>query len=553
MKLDSLFASLKKLSFNFLFAILMAAVILGNDWLFSQYQEKYTIALNFKRFFGFALLSFFVSLCRKKIFIGGFFLVVGFMAFTEMLHLNIYNSLISPYTYYVSFVHLNEVADATTEYIYFAAVPALYLTGMLAISWLMTHWFHDKKVKIRFFSLFIIFLFVFVPLRSYVLKDKFGTRADSHASLFYNSYSTLSYFITHIIPRKMFNKNEALASDIKIEVPDIKRPNPDVNVILILGESLGAKYMSLYGYEKDTTPFLKSMIQDPNFVHKKAISCGVSTNVSVPLFMHMSCGLDAIQKIVLEKTCLYKLAKDNGFKTHFYSSQAGNSLKGILNYYCPKYIDVMRGAYEITGSEDYFTTLRDKELIKELDQVDFSGSNFIVLQQQAAHAPYADNFGEEFKVFNQEGEGHREEMKSNYLNSVLYTDSFLKELFEYVKKKSKKKTYMIFLADHGEAMGEEGRWGHLQLYPEQYETPFFFYEFGESDNRLVNQVKSRKSYFTSNQLGQMTAHLLGYNDQFFKNENFTYVMGKDMEGFDGYLELTFEGEKITKSIKKIME
>ena len=554
MKLVSLFRGIKKLGYNLLFAMILAAVFLGSDWLFSQYQSKYTFAFNFRRFFGFSLIIFFVSLCRKKIFIRGFFIVASLMVFSEMVHLNIYNSLIFPYTYYVSFVHLNEVVDATDEYLYFAIIPTIYLVVLLGVSWFVTYWLHDKKLKVRFFSLFIIFLFVFFPIHSYFTKDKFGTRADSHASLFYNSYSTLSYFVSHIIPRKMFTDDQALAPEAEILSPDIKRSNPDANVILVLGESLSSKYMSLYGYKKDTTPFLMSLSkEDPKFVHKKAISCGVSTNVSVPLYLNMDCSLNGIQTVISEKTCLFKMAKDNGFNTYLYSAQAGNSLKGILNYYCPKYIDDLQGAFEITGSTDYLTTLKDKELIKQLDSIDFDQSNFIVLQQQTSHAPYRNNYDKKYQVFNEAGEDFRERMKSDFLNSVLYTDSFIKDVFEYLKKRSDKKTYLMFFSDHGEAMGEGGRWGHLQLYPEQYEVPFFFYDFGGADSDLVNQIKNRNAYFTSNQLSQMTAFLLGYSDQFFKDENFTYVIGRDMEGLDGYLELTFEGEKITRSIRKVTE
>ena len=533
----------------------MAAIFLGNDWLFSQYQQKYTLALNFRRFTGFFIFIFLVSLSYRRRMVFGFFLLSSWMVFSEMVHLNIYNSLLSPFTYYVLFGELGEIAIATGEYWHFALIPFCYFTGLIVSSWAMTKWFQQRRLRIKYFSLFIVFLFLFVPVRSYFTKDKFGTRADSHASLFYNSYSTLSYFFSHIIPLKVFAKNRPAVSGIHIETPQIHRSKPDVNLVLILGESLGWKYTSLFGYEQDTTPFLRSMAKDSHFIYKKAISCGVSTNVAIPTYLHMACGLNATVKIVEEKTCLFKMAKENGFNTYFFSAQAGDSLKGLINYYCPKYIDLFRSAFEITGKKEYYTAIRDKILINELDQVDFAKSNFIIVQQRTSHAPYEENYPEEFQIFKKEDGTFRENMKNHFLNSIRYTDSFLEEMFRYIRQRIKqKRTYLMFFADHGEAMGEGGRWGHLQLYPEQYEVPFFIYDFQKGLlTPMMQKIDDRKAFFTFQQISQITAYLLGYHQEYFSEKNFTYVIGKDIEGFDGYLEIEFEGENVMKIERKIME
>ena len=551
----AVFSIFKKLCFNCLFAIVMAAVFLGNDWLFSQYQEKYAFAFTFRRFFGFFLFLILVSLSYRNRFVFGFFLLSSLMAFSEMLHLNIYGSLLSPFTYYVLLRELGEVAVASGEYLHFALVPLCFLAGMVASSWMATKWFGKRRLRIRYFFLFVVFLFLFLPVRSYFTKDKFGARADSHASLFYNSYSTLSYFVSHVVPRKAFASNRSATSDVGIQAPRIHRPKPDVNFVLVLGESLGFKYTSLFGYEKETTPFLKSMTKDDRFIHKKAISCGVSTDVAVPTYLNMACELGASVRIAGEKTCLFKMAKENGFGTYFFSAQSGDSLKGLINYYCPKYIDLFRGAFEILGKRDYYTALRDKALIEELDRVDFSKSNFIVLQQRTSHIPYESNYPAEFDIFKKENGTFRENMRNSFLNSIRYTDSFLEEVFRYLRRKAeKKRTYLMFFSDHGEAMGEGGRWGHLQLYPEQYEVPFFIYDFQKGPpTPLMRKIDERKAFFTFNQIAQISAYILGYNRDFFSERNFTYVIGRDLEGFDGYLEIEFEGENVTKIERKTAE
>jgi len=540
--------ALSALKYNVAFALVMATLLLGTDQLFSLYLPKYTFAFNERRFLGFSIFLFLVSFSQGKKFLLGFFVFVELMIYSEMVHLNVYKSLISPYTYHLLYVHWNEVRRAAGDFLSFAWGPSGFVVGLFGLSWLAVHFFHQRTYKIRFFPFLILFLFTFFPVRSYVIKDDFGIRTDVHASLFYNSYSSLSYFASHIVPSKIIAK-PIDPDSFKVVVPEKQRLQPDANIILVIGESLGYKLMSLYGYEQDTTPFLSSLKSDPNFVYKKAVSCAVATNIALPLFMNMLCELDAIPKIVMERTCLFKLAKNNGFKTSFFSSQDGNNLKGILGYFCPGQIDLYKGAYEIHG--DYFTPLKDKQLLKQLDQIDFNSSNFIVMQQQSSHAPYGENYTPEFKKFNKEGENSHEKLKNNFLNAVLYTDSFLKDLLSYLKKHSQKETYVLFTPDHGESLGEGGRWGHLQLFPEQFNIPFFVYKVGDAGgSNLLQKLRSADPVLTHKQISEIIAYLLGYNKGLYSPSDSTYVLGKDLEGFDGYLELKIQGEQVSYSEKK---
>ena len=68
---------------------------------------------------------------------------------------------------------------------------------------------------------------------------------------------------------------------------------------------------------------------DENFLYKKAIGGGVSTIVSIPTFFNIIQKPDGLPQILSTNTCLFKMAKNNGFNTHFYSSQSSEELKGI--------------------------------------------------------------------------------------------------------------------------------------------------------------------------------------------------------------------------------
>lgn len=55
----------------------------------------------------------------------------------------------------------------------------------------------------------------------------------------------------------------------------------------------------------------------------------------------------------------------------------------------------------------------------------------------------------------------KEEMINSYDNTILYTDYFLKNIIDNIKKQNTN-TILIYLSDHGEALGENGNWLHAQ-------------------------------------------------------------------------------------------
>jgi glucan phosphoethanolaminetransferase (alkaline phosphatase superfamily) len=54
-----------------------------------------------------------------------------------------------------------------------------------------------------------------------------------------------------------------------------------------------------------------------------------------------------------------------------------------------------------------------------------------------------------------------EEMINSYDNTILYLDYFMSNIISSLKT-SKTKTLLIYLSDHGELLGENGKWLHAQ-------------------------------------------------------------------------------------------
>ncbi|PQQ36126.1 hypothetical protein C6H68_20715 [Photorhabdus luminescens] len=121
-------------------------------------------------------------------------------------------------------------------------------------------------------------------------------------------------------------------SSVKVNFNYIKEYK-DIDIyILLIGESARRDHMSLYGYEKTTTPTLDTM-QKNMLIFNQAISPAPVTILSVPI------SLSNITLYQLRNKAHYadnviSLAKDAGFKTTWISNQGrsgkNNSLITII-------------------------------------------------------------------------------------------------------------------------------------------------------------------------------------------------------------------------------
>jgi glucan phosphoethanolaminetransferase (alkaline phosphatase superfamily) len=68
-------------------------------------------------------------------------------------------------------------------------------------------------------------------------------------------------------------------------------------------------------------------------------------------------------------------------------------------------------------------------------------------------------------------------MVNSYDNTILYLDFFLTTLIEKLKKENTP-TVLIYVSDHGEYLGEEGKWLHAQG-GEAAKNPAYFLWFSE--------------------------------------------------------------------------
>lgn len=110
----------------------------------------------------------------------------------------------------------------------------------------------------------------------------------------------------------------------------------------------------------------------------------------------------------------------------------------------------------------------DEDLLAPLKGIFNTADNqFITLQMIGSHWWYKSRYTHEFRKFTPVIDSKhipslsKEQIVNSYDNTILYLDYFLNETIKIIKK-SETKTILIYLSDHGEILGENGKWLHAQ-------------------------------------------------------------------------------------------
>jgi lipid A ethanolaminephosphotransferase len=235
-------------------------------------------------------------------------------------------------------------------------------------------------------------------------------------------------------------------------------------IILVIGETARADHFSLNGYKKNTNPMLsKQSVVSFNNVS----SCGTSTRVSVPCMFAIE-GKDKFElsKFKDEENFL-DVAKKSGVNILWRDNNS--SSKGVADrfiyedFLAPRNNPICdpecRDIGMLSGLDEYINKQKKDDII-------------IILHQMGSHGPaYYERVPESFRKFkpfcktNQLDQCTDEEISNAYDNTILYTDFFLSEVIDFLKKYDDRfETAMFYVSDHGESLGEHNIYLHGMPY-----------------------------------------------------------------------------------------
>lgn len=256
-------------------------------------------------------------------------------------------------------------------------------------------------------------------------------------------------------------------------------------IILVIGESATRNYMKAFYEDNDeTTPWLSSK-KDKFLLFKNAYSCAWNT---VPALEHALTEANYYNNKEFNRSVsIIDMAKKAGYKTYWFSNQGKIGIHDTPITMVAETCDTA-----IWGG----TSRYDEGLLPHLKTVNPNEKNFIVMHIMGSHIDYNHRYPKEYQIWTDPDTTGR---VADYKNSLVYTDTVLKDYFEYAEKNLNLNAF-IYFSDHGTDPNrsrdpDETKFIGLRI-------PLFIYLSDE--------------YKQNNQ--QATAALTANTDKFFSND-----------------------------------
>ncbi len=252
--------------------------------------------------------------------------------------------------------------------------------------------------------------------------------------------------------------------------------------VLVVGETARAANFSMNGYNKQTNaplqPFLNDMLS-----YKKVYSCGTSTAISLPC-MFSAAGRDDFDKSESEYTeNLLDVVQRAGYKVWWRGNVTG--CKGI----CSR-VETQMLCDKDTCFDEILNKGLNERILKE------NRDMFVVLHQLGSHGPtYYKRYpksSEKFKPYcatERLDKCSQEEIQNVYDNTIYYTSQNLADLIKQLQgMQDKYNTFMLYVSDHGESLGENNIYLHAAPYmvapEEQINVPMLVWFDDEFANKF---------------------------------------------------------------------
>ncbi|MFA7571599.1 MAG: phosphoethanolamine--lipid A transferase [Sulfurimonadaceae bacterium] len=315
-----------------------------------------------------------------------------------------------------------------------------------------------SKLKIFGLTLSLIVIIILSCSQFYTSFFREHKTIKWHANPSFWMYSVVKYI------RISFSSGEIIVNPLGLDAK-INETLEDKKelVILVVGEATRADRFSLNGYKRETNPYLK---QEDIVNFSQMSSCGTSTAHSVPcMFSIYTKDEYDYKKGITTENVLDVLTHTKDVSVLWRDNNSDS--KGVA----------LRVSYEDFSSPKNNTICeedgecRDEGMLVGLDEYIKKNKNkdvLIILHQMGNHGPaYYKRYPKRFEQFtpicktNQLEKCTQEEISNAYDNAILHTDWFLSQVINFLKPySSSHETAMVYMADHGESLGENGLYLH---------------------------------------------------------------------------------------------
>lgn len=454
-------------------AILLVTLFImltGNYALFSRIVEIYPFTASNLPFLA-SLAMFFTALTAM------FFLLVAQGRFSRWI-LALFIIIASQSAYYMDTFGViidvvmvdNMMQTSSQELAGLLTMSLLVRTVLFGIlpAWLVVQYYpknahHLLEFKARLRLILILFLSLLVLIAPFT-AGYFSFIREHKVTRFYANPTYASYSAVKYLTQQLHFAKKVVLKHVANDAIIVGPTKQTELMVLVIGETARADRFSLNGYHKETNPLLSK--QDVVSL-SNVTSCGTSTGVSVPC-MFSSLGRKAYDKeTALNQENALDVLFENGVEILWRDNNSDS--KGVATRM--KYEDFKsptlnpvcdaecRDIGMLSGLDKYIASKKGKDVL-------------IVLHMMGNHGPeYYRRYPKEFEKFKpmcMTGELRdctQEQIDNSYDNAILYTDYFLSNVIDFLKKYDKDHaTAMLYVSDHGESLGEHGFYLHAAPY-----------------------------------------------------------------------------------------
>ncbi len=274
---------------------------------------------------------------------------------------------------------------------------------------------------------------------------------------------TTNTFFQHYPFSLYYNLNEYHKLNVN---QNLVRINPDstlnyksedeITIVFVIGESLRADHLSINGYNRNTTPLLAKQKNIVSFAN--IYSAYTYTNPSIANIMTRADSLN-LGRAHTEKSFI-SLFNSSDFYTAWLANQDATTSFYSFMKECDTLIYVRPEKSVFT-----YSSWLDEDLIPPFDlSLNKAYKNkLLIMHTIGSHWYYNSHYSDSLKLFNPVtkskiiSQNTTEEIINSYDNTVVYTDYILNTM---ITKLEKLNAVLIYLSDHGEALGEDGNWLH---------------------------------------------------------------------------------------------
>jgi glucan phosphoethanolaminetransferase (alkaline phosphatase superfamily) len=291
------------------------------------------------------------------------------------------------------------------------------------------------------------------------------------------------------------------------------------HIVFIVDESISAKYLSLNGYDKKTTPFLDSIAD--NILNYGFISSGANGSASSNMILMSGITLDELPDRsykALKVPNIFQYAKKVGYTTSYISGQT----RELQNYMSKYDIDTIDNFFKTDYTTFQLQKTPEKDIVDEvLKQINEHNKTFMFIVKRGAHFHYEHTYPQNNKVFSPTLKRdepislyNKKRVINSYCNAILWrVDGFFESLYRELHLDSRNDTIIIYTSDHGQSILENGTVAthnvSVNPNPSQGIVPLLVMP---SSLDILHNKKVLKNHYTHFQLFPTLLWLMGYSD-----------------------------------------